>query len=224
MKALVIAAATIAAAFTTVGQAAPLTTTSTIEALYDSSTYNVHPDHTFEGGIDNGGYAGNTTRGDRSRNYLQFSLGALGVSQQITSAVLSLDYCCDYMGVGALGIYATSDDWHGTTIAWNNQPNLGDLLTTFAPVEGGIYTIDLTEYVVDQYDNDGIVSLVIAGIDSDSWRYFNAGSQTLTVVTAVADVPEPAMLSLFGLGLIGLASRRRRSALAAVTIAHASRT
>lgn len=199
MKSYLIAAGLGAALFVSGAQAATIATT------YDTSAYNYAGDY----GYVNGGYAGSTNFNDIARDYLQFSLASLGTGKSVTSATLNLNYCCQYMGLGALGVYATSDAWDGATLSWTNQPGLGELLTTFTPVSSGVYSLDLTDFVAAQYATDGIVSLVLADVGGDSWRYFTGGTQTLDVDTVDA-VPEPAMLGLMGLGFLGLAAGRRR--------------
>lgn len=199
MKKFLIAVGLAASLFASGAQA------TTIATTYDTSAYNYDSTSSYV----NGGYAGSTIYNDIARDYLQFSLASLGTGKTVTSATLNLNYCCQYMGSGALGVYATSDGWNGATLNWVNQPGLGELLTTFSPVSQGLYTLDLTDFVAAQYATDGIVSLVLADVGGDSWRYFTGGSQTLQVETTDA-VPEPGMLGLMGLGLIGLAAGRRR--------------
>jgi hypothetical protein len=200
MKTYLIAAGVAAALLGSGAQAA------TIASTYDTSAYNYAGSY----GYVNGGYAGTSTYNDIARNYLQFSLSSLGAGQSVTSATLNLNYCCAYQGNGTLGLYATTDAWNGATLSWTNQPGLGDLLTTFAPVAFGLYTLDVTDFVAAQYASDGIVSFVLADAGGgNSWRYFTGGTQTLSVETAVA-VPEPAMLGLLGLGVLGIAAGRRR--------------
>lgn len=200
MKNLLVAFGLAAAVLASGAQAA------TIASTYDTSAYNNNSGY----GYVNGGYAGTSTQNDIARDYLQFSLASLGAGQSVTSAILNLNYIYPYQGNGTLGLYATSDAWDGATLNWNNQPGLGDLLTTFAPVSSGLYTLDVTDFVAAQYASDGIVSLVLAdAAGGNSWRYFAGGTQTLEVETAAA-VPEPAMLGLMGLGFLGIAAGRRR--------------
>ncbi len=55
-------------------------------------------------------------------------------------------------------------------------------------------------------NTDGFLDITVRSVTGDFW----VGNSTLTVVTADAAVPEPSIIALFGLGLLGLGLARRK--------------
>ena len=71
-----------------------------------------------------------------------------------------------YNSPSTLRIYGVSAGYDSSTLVWDNQPALGDLLGTVALSGVGNYSLDVTDYV---NRSDGLSSIVIVGTAGDSY-------------------------------------------------------
>lgn len=93
-----------------------------------------------------------------------------------------------------------------TVIVEGLDGDTGSFITTV----DGLWTANLGPAAIGALNLDGMLNVIVggfAGLDD-----LNIGTSTLTLVTQ--DVPAPATLALFGLGLAGLGAVRRRRAAA----------
>jgi hypothetical protein len=190
-----------------------------ISTTYDTSVY-TSPNSTVT--FDNSGFAGSAGDGEVARDYLMFVMPSVP-DTYVASAVLQINFDVAYAYANAsypLSVYATTSDWTASNLTWNNQPGLGASLASFNPtIDGSSITFDLSSYINSQYQATGMASVVIAAAHEffsvgtpNSWRYLQAGTETLNYTLAPTNVPEPASLVLLATGLIGTTLFRRRTA------------
>ncbi len=148
----------------------------------------------------------NIFRGDTYFNGLDFTLDmdAYGFEVPIGHSVVSITYSYNFTQIGAVstgmgpGVYAGTIygvPWISQTFVWLPSPS--EDLTLFNDrlhLSAGIYTVD----------NSGFGCGGCYG--TSAWDY----SWVIEVIGPASDIPEPAALALFGLGLAGLAIARRR--------------
>ncbi|WP_339709261.1 PEP-CTERM sorting domain-containing protein, partial [uncultured Sphingosinicella sp.] len=144
--------------------------------------------------------------GDTYFNGLDFTLDmdAYGFEVPIGHSVVSITYSYNFTQIGAEstgmspGIYAGTIfgvPWISQTFVWLPSPSEDlSLFNDGLPLSAGIYTVD----------NSGFGCGNCYG--TSAWDY----SWVIEVIGPASDIPEPAALALFGLGVAGLAATRRR--------------
>jgi hypothetical protein len=167
-----------------------------------------------------------TLTGETARLYTQFLLPTFNSGTQLTSAIFSIFYNTVYSSAsGSLGLYAVSNDSWNSSTSWQAKAQRETLLFTFSPMaDQQTLTFDVSAFANSQYVLDGVLSLVIAGIEEEgssvnSWRYFVENTAQLEYTIGAASgnnpVPAPATAAILGLGLLGLSlsnkARRKNS-------------
>lgn len=79
----------------------------------------------------------------------------------------------------------------------------------FATVVDGMWSVSLGQAALAALNADGMLDIAISGFGLGTLDDLNIGRSTLTLETR--DVPLPATLALFGLGLAGLGLARRKN-------------
>lgn len=107
-----------------------------------------------------------------------------------------------------ISIYDDKDDGTG----WNQYELSLTIVEEFDGDTGGItfsnnlaFSNELEIEALAALNTDGMLDITIASLWGDFW----VGDSVLTVNTGPVSVPEPALISLFGFGLIGLGVARR---------------
>jgi hypothetical protein len=156
---------------------------------------------------------------ETSRIYGQFALPTYTVGTLLTDVTFSLTYNYDYNNAsGDLGLYTVEDDTWTTSTSWQDKAVRVSLIESFNPeVDGITHSFDLTAFANSQYSGDGDLSVTIAGLleegsSINSWHYFAPSSMRLeyNVESSVVSVPEPSIITIFALGLVGIGYARRR--------------
>lgn len=125
----------------------------------------------------------NEASGDQKRIYLKYDVSNLNA---FNASRLRLQMKTSLGGSGDLEIYAVENDsWTENGLTWNNAPAQGRLLSVSANVPGwGDTWLDfynLTEYLQEQKNKDGITSLMVKNKDALAVnRYFIAREDTKT--------------------------------------------
>ncbi len=160
--------------------------------------------------------------------FFKFDIAALGGVNLVNSATLKLRTRNDSNTDRDVDVFEVADDtWLETTITPNNKPALGSLIARYdaegaatlgiSPGTSQLDDVDVTSFVQSNINN-GDFLISIAMNDLGGSHLFLRGDEHPTnqsehpwahlVVDAVA-IPEPATLSLLGMGGLGLLRRRR---------------
>ncbi len=160
--------------------------------------------------------------------WFRFDISALGGANLVNSATLKLRTRNDSNTDRDVDVFEVADDtWLETTITPNNKPALGSLIARYdaegaatlgiSPGTSQLDDVDVTSFVQSNINN-GDFLISIAMNDLGGSHLFLRGDEHPTnqsehpwahlVVDAVA-IPEPATLSLLGMGGLGLLRRRR---------------
>ena len=160
--------------------------------------------------------------------WFKFDIAALGGVNHVNSATLTLRTRNDHQTSNTdVQVYEVADDtWLETTITPNNKPALGNLIASYdaegaatlgiSPGTSQLDDVDVTSFVQSNINNgDFLISIAINDLGGS--HLFLRGDENPDqsehpwahlVVDAVA-IPEPATLSLLGMGGLGLLRRRR---------------
>ena len=160
--------------------------------------------------------------------WFRFDISGLGGVNLVNSATLKLRTRNDSNADRDVDVFEVADDtWLETTITPNNKPALGSLIARYdaegaatlgiTPGTSQLDDVDVTSFVRSNINN-GDFLISIAMNDLGGSHLFLRGDEHPTnqsehpwahlVVDAVA-IPEPATLSLLGMGGLGLLRRRR---------------
>jgi hypothetical protein len=107
--------------------------------------------------------------------YLRFDLVTLPSNLAGTTIKLRLFTPSSTTTVPVKVHAVASDTWGETTLTWNNRPAVGAELTTLTlgptGAAGGIFEVDVTDYIKQQKAGDGKASLALVSA-SGSWKAF----------------------------------------------------
>ncbi|MCD4825726.1 MAG: DNRLRE domain-containing protein [Phycisphaerae bacterium] len=158
---------------------------------------------------------------NRYRTYLQFDISGIPMGQTIDSATLSL-YMFGGWGTATLdnNVYGVTESWGETGPTWNNPPAWNTTVRATRQMTGteavGWKPWDITSLVQDWYDGTStnygmlIYSPTYANSHTAFYSSDEATETTLRPKLDITYTPEPATMTLLGLGGIGLLIRRRR--------------
>jgi hypothetical protein len=132
------------------------------------------------------------------RSFLKFSVSNPGA---ITTAVLNVK--CITGGVANIGAYAGTGNttWTQSTLAWNNQPALGALLSSknMTFVAGTIYSFDVKPLIT----GNGTYSIILKGIAGNEVVFSTKeGTYIPNIVTDTVATPPPGGPDLTGYTLL----------------------
>ena len=159
--------------------------------------------------------------------WFRFDISGLGGVNLVNSATLKLRTRNDSNTDRDVQVYEVADDtWLETTITPNNKPALGTLIASYdaeaattlgiSPGTSQLDDVDVTSFVQSNIDNgDFLISIAMNDI-GNSLLFIRGDEHSLQtehpwarLVVNASSVPEPATLSLLGMGGLGLLRRRR---------------
>ncbi|MDP7347976.1 MAG: DNRLRE domain-containing protein [Phycisphaeraceae bacterium] len=160
--------------------------------------------------------------------FFKFDIAALGGVNLVNSATLKLRTRNDHLTSNTdVQVYEVADDtWLETTITPNNKPALGNLIASYdaeaattlgiSPGTSQLDDVDVTSFVQSNIDNgDFLISIAMNDI-GNSLLFIRGDEHSVQtehpwarLVVNASSVPEPATLSLLGMGGLGLLRRRR---------------
>nr|WP_229219447.1 DNRLRE domain-containing protein [Duganella sp. BJB1802] len=167
----------------------------------------------FVGNSSQGTWAGCTNWGCSSM-LERFVLPAYTPGTSITNANFLLHTPSEQYWISPLGVYEIADSWNESTLTSTEHPNeitASTEIMTFIPRPGAL-TLDITSAVNKAYHGDGVLTLMVrstGGIMNDIW--IEPGRYLALNISAVPE-PETYAMTLLGLGLVGVAARRKRRA------------
>lgn len=144
-----------------------------IKPIDDANVYEYYPDSNY--GSSSTLYLQSYLDKDE-RIFLKFSLSSIPADMVITSAKVWLyNWDAAYSAINAQAVSVSDDSWEEETLTWNNQPALGDVLSTTpldSTVEGVWYSWDVTSFVASEYAGDKVASIGIkAEVEDQSGLY-----------------------------------------------------
>lgn len=162
-----------------------------------------------------------------TKTYWQYDLSSLGTGATINSVKIQTNQTSALVGAAFTQyLYAAgSDAWTTTGLAWGTAPTQGDLLVTSTTADDWAGQTDifgnteaLTTFVQGQYAGDKKVSfmveatglVIVDGAGGPRKMYYRTGASA-PVLTIDYTVPEPATLTMLGLGIAGLLGRRKKA-------------
>ncbi|WP_229214193.1 CBM96 family carbohydrate-binding protein [Dyadobacter flavalbus] len=116
---------------------------------------------------------------NKARAYIKFSLAGLG---QVTSAKLRIYGSCNCLYSSGLIVRGINDDrWTENEITWNNAPTdvTGYSSHTVVTDNPKYHDLDVTEFIQQQINGDGIATLLLEWIARDTRSNYNSRENSL---------------------------------------------
>jgi len=126
----------------------------------------------------------------RREAYMKFDVSSL--TQPISSAKLMVyaGVTDEYRDTATLSIYSATGEWNENSVTWNTKPAIGEYLNSVTISETfDWYEIDITEYVRERLDNDGIVNLALLQEDDTGINVKVNSRQHATLKPSLRIVP-----------------------------------
>ena len=102
------------------------------------------------------------SNGERRYAYLKFNLS--GISN-VVSATLRVNNTGNNGDVDVSTV--STDNWSENSIKWNGKPNPGSYLNTYSFNNIGEFDLDVTSYIINELQGDGVASFVLQGSTSN---------------------------------------------------------
>ncbi len=150
-------------------------------------------------------YESSWANGESSNVFMQISLAGIPAGATVQQAVLNL-YITECSGSGGQ-IYHCSNSAAATGQA--SQQLAGDVKITDISAQAGWLSIDVTSYI--QSDIDKGHSWAVFSLPSKSYSSltFSSGETDNAAYLSAVVIPEPATLSILGLGAMALLRRKK---------------
>lgn len=108
-------------------------------------------------------YIGRQSSGDTFRTYLEFNVQNIEKFYKIKQASIQLNTGL-YTSGQEIGLYKVNDEWTETGITWRNEPEAGDLITTFT-ITSPVTEINILDYAKEWQQEQGPVNLCLKAIN-----------------------------------------------------------
>nr|WP_229213374.1 MULTISPECIES: DNRLRE domain-containing protein [unclassified Duganella] len=144
----------------------------------------------------------------------RFVLPAYIPGTSITNANFLLHTPSEQVSMSPLGVYEIADSWNESTLTRTQHPDERKYSTeimTFIPRPGDL-SLDITSAVNKAYHGDGVLTLMVASTGAEKDEIWIVPGRYLALNISAVPEPETYAMTLLGLGLVGVAARRKRRA------------